>query len=281
MGIENDSTESGLVADSATVLATYFEFLKKEAPWKFQRLQKQHERTPEAVLAEAVVYEMFRFRCNVAIAENESTGGPDFRCLRDGKPFYVECTSIGSAAVTRATGLPNSWEESSGGFAQMTSQIKSIVSSKQDQLSNLDAPGLVAICSAHAKIGHVFSKLAIRSLMSGTEKIYIPVPLNEGAGAYSASEADDSLFFAFTSDRQGVKPMRRASSAVLLVETYDRQCQVRGLLHPDPARAFPIDLMPKVPFARISNWPLKENVVAVEWVIAEPDSCAFTYRPWE
>ena len=92
----------------------------------------------------------------------------------------------------------------------------------------------------------------------------------------TVTHLDDSVFFRFKKD-SSIEPCRQSISAMLLTHILGESCKKVGILHPEPAVSFDIDLLPEIPFLRISNWSFREHTIGLKWVISDPKPAHFHY----
>jgi hypothetical protein len=63
------------------------------------------------------------------------------------------------------------------------------------------------------------------------------------------------------------RPAERAISAIVLVAVYGDKSEVYGILHPGPTYPLRTEWLPKIPFVRISRWPITDGKIFTEWVV--------------
>jgi hypothetical protein len=51
---------------------------------------------------------------------------------------------------------------------------------------------------------------------------------------------------------------------------YGDKSEVYGILHPQAARPLRIGFFPKVPFVRLTKWPITDGIISTEWILANP-----------
>ena len=121
-------------------------FGKHAAQWE-RRLRIQPE---AAIVEEARAEHLAGYVKSVEPAEDSASGGPDFRCRRGGRIFYVESTCLTIDAVTNATKLSPSATGQAANYGTLTDLVKRECTNKTAQLSSRkDAPGLLAIGTLH------------------------------------------------------------------------------------------------------------------------------------
>lgn len=223
-------------------------------------------------MAEAVAFGILQgLHLQPKIHDKVDQGGPDFLCMGSVlscgmrnliKPtsadnFVVEATSLNPDAVERQSGIPNALDDLSGGFFRLLSKaICNKAKDKRKQLAHSAMPRVLAIASGHNGIAALF---------------------NSGGAALALLDLKNSVFIKLSNDKTQILPCRQEISAILLIAIYRDKSEVYGLLHPAPQYPFDIRFFPKVPFIRITNWPLADEMISpkwvpsTEWVISEPD----------
>src|SRR5437763_1831610 len=73
---------------------------------------------------------------------------------------------------------------------------------------------------------------------------------------------------------------RRTYAIVLFAGIDPDKAFIMGMLHPEPEHKLGYDVFPEVPFARI-QWPIDNNTLQVEWVMAHPRPHQSYYFPIE
>jgi hypothetical protein len=121
----------------------------------------------------------------------------------------------------------------------------------------------------------------ITEFLTGSSKIVVPISRSGGPAGepYMATEFDNAAHL--TKGKSGaVALFRRTYAIVLFVDIDPDKAFVMGMLHPEPEHKLGCELFPEVPFARI-QWPIQNNTVQVEWVIADPRPHQSYYFPIE
>ena len=108
---------------------------------------------PEAAMCEAAVRRVLQLNGNF-VEPSESPNGsrrlPDFRCLQEGKVFFVEVTSISIEKATKVTGvLHKAIDPVASGYESLNDAIFDACNKKTPQCSDLEHPALVAVCTHH------------------------------------------------------------------------------------------------------------------------------------
>jgi hypothetical protein len=91
---------------------------------------------PESAKAEAVLFSLLRSVVDdVAVAEDDISGGADFLCSKDEAKFIVEVTSLEGEAVAAQSGWPNGVPEdgTAGSFGLITHMLRTRASGKAPQ----------------------------------------------------------------------------------------------------------------------------------------------------
>ena len=125
-------------------------FPEQSARWK-RRFKDQ----PQPAIVEACVRSYLAAQVDsVEPAEDLVSGGPDFRCRKGCRTFYVESTCLTIDAVTNATKLSPTATGRAANYGTMTDLVKRECVNKAAQLSSRkDAPGLLAIGTLHFQAG--------------------------------------------------------------------------------------------------------------------------------
>lgn len=223
--------------------------LVKDRP-THERFKRMREQDPEAALAEAMVFRILqRFSCHPELHDHESTGGADFLCrptrgifkANPADEFVVEATSLNPDAVTERSGICNEVpEEISGGpYSLVTRNIVSKAKAKASQLANYPMPRMLAIVSSHFGASALFnSGTAVWALVSE------PHWKTGRSGQYTNLE--NSLFIK-PGPEDTIVACRQSISAVMLISVNGKDCDMWGILHPEPAYPFSIGVFSKVP----------------------------------
>ena len=121
------------------------------------------------------------------------------------------------------------------------------------------------------------SRLAAHWLIVSNPKIRVPLEAAEGTRP-NVQTAVDFEYSAFLEPQDGaIVPVRQSISAILLISLWKSQCEIVGMLHPQPGIALDYHLLPEVPFLRI-QWPIAASV-QTEWIIAHPAPHTASYAP--
>ncbi len=259
---------------------TYKKVITEHRAWLQQFDKKRLNRwedllaaDPEAAICEAKTRKLLSdHKIGVQPYEDLSKGGPDFRCSKDGKIFYVETTCISIEAATRDSGLypTDSPDIDDSAYEDMTEKFRSEITKKAKQCSKVNAPCIVVIATLHSKVSVCcINKSAAEELLTGTT--YITGTINTRTGekvgdTYESTRLEDSVFIRPKKDSpHWIEHVRNPVSAVLLCGFGTDSPNVAGCLHPNPNRPFDRAFLPDIKFARLAdgyqNGPLK-----VEWV---------------
>ena len=107
-------------------------------------------------------------------------------------------------------------------------------------------PRLLAICLSHIGAGALLGTLAARIF---------------------AAQSRKSAFYQFVDGRYQAE--RRSISGLLLIPIWEDECEVIGMLHPDPVKVFDYRDLPDVHFLRV-KWPPVNEEIETEWIIGHP-----------
>ena len=253
----------------------FMSWLEANHPDRAKDWQRKREAQPEPFAAEAVIWETVTRRFGATIEVADEHGGPDFKCVKDGFTFFVEVASLDSESVAKRTGLPNDWEPGARSFGFDHVKVRDVVKKKRKQLGNQPHPVVLAVCCEHARSSLLFNELGCREMMFGTLGFSIPLG-QESPVVRDIAKFKDSVWLEEKADGSGVELKSNNPSAIILVSVYERWCEVTGLLHPSPDKAFPYQLFDGVPFRRFVEWPPTDHV-ELEWVIEKPQAKRVSY----
>jgi hypothetical protein len=233
----------------------------------------------EAAQTEAVVFEFLR-SCDMQprINEDVSIGGSDFECAVGNRRFAVEATALADETVSAKSGVSNdptlgaSFVDNSAIVASLRSRL----SQKAAQAARYAGPRVLAIGSTHMAAAMLFS-VAVEELLTGESSITIPVgPEGRSGDGYMGTSLKNAAAVRANASG-GIEVFRRKYALVLFVAIHGDRCSVTGLVHPDPEFPLPYEIFPRVPFARL-RWPIKDNMLYVEWVIGHPRAHDHRFR---
>jgi len=181
--------------------------------------------------------------------------------------FVVEATSLSLDAVTDRSGIPNEVPDdiSGGAYGLVTQNIVNKAKAKAPQLGNYPMPRALAIGSSHAAIAALFNgataKWALVSDPHWKHEI--------GSNVVDTAEYTDLDKSVFIRPGPGntIAPCRQSISAILLLAVHGDKSEVHGIRHPEPAYPLNVEFLPKIPFIRISRWPITDGMIFTEWVV--------------
>lgn len=270
--------------DFHEVAQSYSDFLLIRYPTHHTKFQERLKVDPDACIAEATVFSsllrMPRPFCGTGltpeVSENLSTGGADFLCHPPGREkFFVEVTSLDSAALSRKTNMPNTLEEGGGSFRLPTAMLLRKACAKVRQLAGSPYARVLSITSTHIGASAFFGAEGARCLLFSEPKIKIPLDANSAPA--EITDLEKSVFFRFNENGEIVKA-RESISAILLVAMSRNLIEVYGVLHPDPIIPLDTGNFPEVPFLCMKSWPVSGEVMEAHWVVRDPGPAAFYLR---
>ncbi len=248
------------------LFGSYKSYIAANSPGHIINLSSMERHNPESARAEAVVHNLLLSNeADVIINEDPTKGGADLICTNYGHQFLVEVTSFESKTVSKKSKIPdnNSDEIKAFAFSHITLLLQRKASAKVDQLADEPYPRILAITSEHIANSVLFSKYAVKELITGITKIR--VDLNKRSAIHhEITELHASVFFKSNSEGK-IEVCRKSISAILLVQVNNDSCRVYGLLHPEPVIKFRYELLPNIPFLRINPWPIKNNKIWFSW----------------
>ncbi len=203
--------------------------------------------------------------------EDRSSGGPDFRCAVGSRHFYVECTCLTIAAVTRATKLSHHPEPNKfSSYGTLTSLIHGECQGKAPQASlRKDAPCLLAVGTLHRSASQAcFDRPECEKVLTSQPMMTGEIDHETGGPAGPVRDETDLMHSAFyrlgADSSQAVDPTRRSVSGLLLCPFGIRTVEVRGVLHSDSVRPFDRMLLPNIQFCRLKDG-YQGGKIGVEW----------------
>jgi hypothetical protein len=223
---------------------------------------------PENAICESLVRGFLaKNGLEVILAEDASTGGPDFKCSVADKCFYVEVTCIERDAAI--TGLESNSLEDDFFYGLMTNKFHEKCVKKANQCSRFkDAPCLLAICCLHEQASMLcFSKSAIEETLTGTRTISWKCvsQIDEAMEPIRETTQLESSVTIRPSNEQGIDEARQSISGLLLCGFGCNPNNIYGVLHQSPARPFERELLPSVEFCKLAE-SYRRSVIEVEWV---------------
>ncbi len=244
-------------------------FSKHAAQWE-RRLRIQ----PEAAIVEACVRSYLAgYVKSVEPAEDLASGGPDFRCRRGGRIFYVESTCLTIDAVTNATKLSPSATGQAANYGTLTDLVKRECTNKTAQLSSRkDAPGLLAIGTLHFQASaQCIAERHVEAILTSTP--FIACDFDPAAGEavddpYQAVNLRNSAFVKppLADSIDAFEHARQSISGVLICGFGCIPPRILGALHPDSARPFDPDLLPQTRFCRLKHDAFAGREFTTEWI---------------
>jgi len=229
------------------IVESYSLYLEVRHPEHRKRFQRLMEANRAGAVAEAVVFSWLRFdRLQPMVSEDPSKGGPDFMCRGRKGYFLVEATVLNANAVESRSGWPNELDDTARALSMVTPNLWSKTLHKAEQLADQDMPRLVAIYLSHVGAAALLGTLAARIF---------------------AAQSRKSAFYQVVDGKYQAE--RRSISGLLLVPIWEDECEVVGMLHPDPAKIFDYRDLPDVPFLRV-KWPPVSEEAETERIIGNP-----------
>lgn len=267
-----DTTVSRLT--TTDLINDYKYFLNNKCPTRVKSYNDLLNDKPKSAKAEAVSFSFLDDKVDeVCVEEVTEKGGVDFRCQIDYSEFVAEITYLKAENVAGASGVKNEipTESSVGSHRRITHLLRSKVSSKTKQMSGYDCPRILIITSDHvAAMSLMSNRLAAEFLLTSDTKISIPDPrCNPKPSLGLETDLEQSVFFRFQKGTDKMESCRQSISAILLCAIYKYDARIVGLLHPAPKHRFPIQYLPSIPFVRLKEWPLENNIIHTEWVTYE------------
>ena len=157
-----------------------------------------------------------------------------------------------------------------------TYMMRNRISNKAEQLLRVGMTSVLVITALHDG-GHFLlgPKNAVNFLLSD---LAFTTPIGgEKKDFHLSTDLKRAMFFEpDPNDSSRIVPCRQSLSAVLLMPISGDRLNAIGILHPEPTYPLNVDVFPKIPFLRISNWPIKEGRLLTEWVISDPYASAFS-----
>jgi hypothetical protein len=276
----------GIDATTEELQDSYVEYLRREVPNNVKSFLNLKRESPEASLAETVVFGILRqLRLNPVVSDVYA-GGADFECTyrpiwfadTGSQPLVVEVTTLEPSAVERNSGWPiEAPSEISGGpFSLLTDRIAARASDKVPQLSKPKMPRVLAIVSSHIGADALLSnELAAKAVLVSNPQITQPIG---GGPASQTTDLRDSVFLRVDPVTGKVIARRQSISAVLLVSVSGRSARVLGVLHPEPRYPLNIDSFPDIPFIKVRPWPVVGRQIELGWVLGQPSRREFKHH---
>jgi hypothetical protein len=258
------------------IVDSYWKFLSRNHyDVHLKRFKDRLNSDLKAAEAEAVVFSvLWSEKLRPDVFEDNSTGGPDFRCdPSSGYSFLVEVASLESKAVSERSTLPLEVRGEGGqAFRLITDKLRSVARSKAAQLGDRGMPGVLAITSSHGFAGLLMDRGPAEYLMTSAPHFSVPLGTTGKSGQW-VTDLHDAVFcqpgILDASGNQMFVARYRSVAAILLVTIGVRETEVVGLLHPDAAHPFNPQLFAAVPYVRFVQWPLTSANISTEWILGK------------
>lgn len=195
--------------------------------------------------------------------EDLSIGGPDYCCIRSEQRFYVEVTSLETAAVERAIWIPDDPKWQGGNVGSMSNLIRTAVCNKVRQCSAAnDAPILVAIGLHHSWASMDVDEGLVSDMLISDEFYTVPIAPGRGptSPGYFATGLRDALFMEAIGDV--AKEKRQPVAGVLVFGLGVSPLNVIGVVNGHAHRPFDPALLPDIHFGETN---IVENRVGIRW----------------
>ncbi len=269
-----DVSIQDIVDSYSKYLAKFDQKHRSKCLKKFQRLLQMDQ---GAARSEAVVFSWLYSLGLRPEPIDRGMGGLDFICHPYSfSNFYVEVTSLDAETIAKESRIPNDPHQPGGSFSPITWTLLRKVIRKVRQMAGLSHPHLLVITGTHFMSDALLCNFGPSDLLTGNTKIEVPLH-NIDSPTRMSSQLSNSVFFRFLKGR--IQPCRKTISAILLMAIFADQCQVSGLVHPDPNLVFDIKSLPEVPFFRLKSWPIINGIIETEWVASPSRPANFNYVP--
>jgi len=260
-----------LISGYSDVIKAHRLWLKTFGKQRTKKWEDFLKSNPEGAICEAATRKLLsEHEVKVEPYEDPSRGGPDFRCTKDNKCFYVEVTCISKDAATKETNLSDVPKNKGSYHRLMTPKILAEIRNKTTQCSNLDAPCIIAVGTLHFQAGRILvERSSVEQLLTGTS--YIALNFNSGLGhavgdPYQITHLEDSLFIRRAKTLQNtIEYARSPVSAVLLCNFGYCPDNAIGALHPNPNNAFDRALLSNIEFCKLAEG-YQSGQLKVEWI---------------
>jgi hypothetical protein len=260
-------SEATFVPDTR-VKDLFVRWISRFDPWYLKHWKDNFRNDPEGAMCEAMYWSVLE-GFGISVEPNDVDSGPDFLCRKNGQKFYVEVKCLTIAKVTKKATLPHLSQSDIGSraYGNLNKAVFGEVRSKTAQCSNLDAPCLIAVGTFHYRASSLcFAKHLVEELLTG--KSYITYRFDsqrgEAAGEGFLSSTLENAAFVKPGPSGWVEEARSPISAILLGGFGCQPPEVRGLLHPNPARPFDRSLLSQIEFGSLRLDP-KQETLSVEW----------------
>ncbi len=271
------SSVEQLISDYSDSISKHRAWLKRFDKQRVKKWEDFFESSPEGAICEAATRKLLsEHEVKVEPYEDLSSGGPDFRCTKDNKLFYVEVTCISKDTATKKTGLSDVPPRTSRvqRFDLPTKKIFSAICNKASQCANLDKPCIVAICTLHFQAGAVcfskpLNKKVAEQLLTGTTFITLKIDTQLGQAVGPLHETTDLHDSAFVRpvkcSPNKIEHARNPISAALLCYFGTNSFTAVGALHPNPNHPFDRALLPNIEFCKLAEG-YQSGQLKVEWI---------------
>jgi hypothetical protein len=264
----------------AELISGYSVSLSEQRVWlepygkqRLKRFEDLLKSNPEGAICEAETRKLLsEHKVKVEPYEDLSSGGPDFRCTKDSKCFYVEVTCISKDTAAKKTGLSDELPKPSRvqRFGLPTQRIFYELRKKASQCRDLDEPCIVAICTLNFQAGCLcLGKMAAEHLLTGTPNVTFNIDSSRGEAVgspYQSTELQDAVYIRpDKTSGTSIEEARRTISGVLLCPFGSLPVEVVGVLHPNPSHPFDRTLLPKIKFCRLAEG-YRTGRFTVEWI---------------
>jgi hypothetical protein len=264
----------------ADVTNSYISHLEKYHPAHAKKFIDRLSADTDAAQAEAVVFFFLKWLgTSPTVAEDVSSGGPDFRCAPSkGLHFYVEVSSIDPNATARHS----HWGQSDhrGAFSLATAQLRGKVTGKAVQLSGLPDATVLVLTSSHIGALALMGRHAAMNLMVSDYSISYSLGDDPSKFRY-VTDLKRSVFFRPDKRTGEIVACRRSVSAILLLSVSDLMTGAIGLLHPDPEIALPHDALGPVPMLCVTNWLERASGIRTAWSRRDSEHLYYHYERTE
>lgn len=272
------------LADVVESYRGYLELHQATHPKQFalKRFDQRLSSTREAAQTEAVAFQFLRSRnLEPCLHEDASVGGSDFECTFGQTRFVVEATALTDDTVSKRSGIQNDLNGGPG-YVNMPSTVaalRSRLSKKAGQGGRYGGPRVLSIGSTHIA-GSMLFGVAIEELLTGQSAIVVPIGPEGATGeSYMATELKNAAHVRHSEGGE-IELFRKTYALVLFLAVHGGGVHVTGLIHPEPEYELPFSIFPRVPFARLV-WPIADNTLNVEWVVAHPRPDQHVFSPIE
>ncbi|MCX5637955.1 MAG: hypothetical protein NTX52_09725 [Planctomycetota bacterium] len=262
-----------LISDYSDLISEHRVWLKPFGKKRLKRWEDFLKSNPEGAICEAATRKMLSGHgVMIEPYEDLSSGGPDFRCTKNNKYFYVEATCITKDTATKETGLSDKPPKPSRGqhYALLTRKIFYEICNKAPQCSNLKKPCILAVCTLHFQAGCLcLDRKTAGNLLTGTPKITLKIDVSRGEAVgnpYQSTELQDSVYIRpDKTSATSIEEARRTISGVLLCPFGSLPVKIVGVLHHSPNHPFDRTLLLNIEFCKLAEGYQGGRFI-VEWI---------------